>query len=299
MKNGLVECKVCSKSVSQNTFEKYLNLDSLGFLWTSKEYGVDYYKHDLIVCVFDLNKVINKDKKYTLNIYNSFIKQGKRCIIFFSDEVIKNGLLISKKIQYISQSNNLPKIYARKCEIREVSIPEKTAFLNSYHIQGTAHSKINYGAYYNNELVAIMTFDAPRILMNKRDVGKYGYFELIRYATNSNFQVIGTASKLLSHFKKNNHWKNIYSFADVRWSLGNMYYKLGFKLTHSTSPMYNYVQDGVRKHRWGFRKDMLREKFPDGYDPSLTEFQNMNNIGIGKVWDCGMLKFNISEPNAN
>ena len=29
------------------------------------------------------------------------------------------------------------------------------------------------------------------------------------------------------------------------------------------------------------------------YDPSLTEYQNMQNAGFWRVWDCGTLKFTM------
>lgn len=71
-----------------------------------------------------------------------------------------------------------------------------------------------------------------------------------------------------------------------------MYYQLGFTLTADNPPDYFYVVDGVRKHRWNFRKDVIKYTLPN-YDPNITEYQNMENHGYWRVWDCGTLKFTM------
>ena len=48
-------------------------------------------------------------------------------------------------------------IYARKCDIRQVSKEETKQFLNNYHIQGNCPHTTSYGLYYNNELLALVT----------------------------------------------------------------------------------------------------------------------------------------------
>jgi hypothetical protein len=50
------------------------------------------------------------------------------------------------------------KIYARKCIIKEISTELKNDFLNQFHIQGEDKSKIKLGLFYQDELVAVMTF---------------------------------------------------------------------------------------------------------------------------------------------
>lgn len=72
-----------------------------------------------------------------------------------------------------------------------------------------------------------------------------------------------------------------------------MYHQLGFKLTADNPPDYFYVKDGVRKHRWNYRKDILKTTLPR-YDPNKTEYQNMVDHGFWRVWDCGTLKFSMT-----
>jgi hypothetical protein len=71
-----------------------------------------------------------------------------------------------------------------------------------------------------------------------------------------------------------------------------MYHQLGFALIADNKPDYQYVINGVRKHRWNYRKDILKNTLQN-YDPNLTEYQNMENHGYYRIWDCGTLKFSI------
>ena len=67
-----------------------------------------------------------------------------------------------------------------------------------------------------------------------------------------------------------------------------MYQKLGFNLVHNSDPNYYYIIDGVRKHRFNFRKDKL---IREGFDENKTEIQIMNERGYYRIFDCGMQKW--------
>jgi hypothetical protein len=58
------------------------------------------------------------------------------------------------------------------------------------------------------------------------------------------------------------------------------------------------VVDGVRKHRWGFRKDILKLKVPD-YDPIRTEYDTVFNVmGHDRVWGAGTTKWEYVLTNS-
>jgi hypothetical protein len=141
-----------------------------------------------------------------------------------------------------------------------------------------------------------MTFSPPRMGIGSYKTIQPGVFELVRFCTDTSYRIPGIASKLLTHFKRNHQWNEIYSYADRRWSVGNMYYKLGFELTTTNPPDYYYVINGKRKHRWAYRKDILKNTLPN-YDPTKTEYENMQNHGFYRVWDCGTLKFSMKNAN--
>lgn len=220
------------------------------------------------------------------------LSNGQQTIFVFEDEWVRNAELIKRKLAHYSSTNMAEKLHARRCDIRPCTSREKSALLEANHIQGNDNAQISYGAYHDNQLVAIMTFTSPRISVGARGTTREGVWELSRFCTDVNYRIPGIASKLLTHFKRNHTWTEIYSFADKRWSVGNMYHQLGFALVADNPPAYFYVIGGQRKHRWNYRKDVLKNTLPN-YDPSLTEYQNMENHGFWRVWDCGTLKFSM------
>lgn len=210
--------------------------------------------------------------------------------ILFEDELENNIELVIQKLIHYTKQSTTKSIHARKCEIKLIDSIEKKNLLVKNHTQGNDNSQIFIGAYYENVLVAVMTFSQPRIAMGGKNNVNKTKWELCRFCTDVNYRIPGIASKLLSYFKNNFNWSEIYSYADRRWSTGNLYEKIGFTLTTINPPDYCYVIDGIRKHRWNYRRDMIKHTLPD-YDPTLTEYENMTNHGYYRLWDCGKLKY--------
>jgi hypothetical protein len=239
----------------------------------------------------DLYQTADNNTKFTLlNLTKSSTLPS---IHIYEDEWNSNKPLVISKLTHYSQQSNTTRIHARQCCIREIDKKQKQQFLNTFHIQGADNSQLYYGAFLNNELLAVMTFTSPRVALGykNKDRSLYeGVWELSRFATNTAYRIPGIASKLLKHFEHNNTWTEIYSYADKRWSTGNMYIQLNFTLVADNPPDYFYVINGARKHRWNYRKDILKHKLAN-YNPLLTEYQNMVNHGYYRVWDCGTLKF--------
>lgn len=237
------------------------------------------------------------DNKAALMAYRAFTEAEINFTILFEDELANKQLLRSKLMHY-SGINQAQRIHARKCKIRECTKEEKRTLLNNNHVQGNDNSSIAYGAYYNDELVAVMTFAKPRVAMGQKTKSEREW-ELSRFCTNTNYRIPGVASKLLKHFQANHDWVKIYSYADKRWSIGNMYKQMGFVQTNDNPPDYFYVVEGKRKHRWNYRKDILKDTL-EQYDVNLTEVQNMKNHGFWRVWGCGTIKFEmLNEDNNN
>ena len=178
------------------------------------------------------------------------------------------------------------RIYARKCTVKEVSSKEAKEFLEKNHLQGSCNSKINLGLFYNNTLVSLMTFGKPRF--NK----KYEW-ELLRFCNTLNTSVIGGAGKLLSYFIKTYNPSSILSYANLRWSTGNLYEKLGFTLKGTSAPNYFYFnEDFILHSRIEFQKHKLKDKL-ENFDEKLTESENMYNNGYRKIYDCGNLVYEM------
>ena len=179
------------------------------------------------------------------------------------------------------------KIFARKTEIKEINDNKIIRdFLNKNHIQGFIGSKIKLGLFYNDELVSLMTFGELRKSLGQSD--KKGSYELLRFCNKLNTSVVGGASKLFKYFINNFEFNEITSYADRSISNGNLYVSLGFNFEKYTSPNYYYIIDGVRKHRFGFRKDKLVK---EGFDLTKTEIQIMSERKINRIYNSGNIKF--------
>ena len=242
-----------------------LGIEYNGLRWHSEEFG--------------------KDHRYHLDKLNKCNEQGIRLIQIFEDEWVKHREICESKLKQICGLNANPQIYGRKCEIREIT--DKNAvyeFLDKNHIQGRTGFTIALGAYYNNELVGVMTF--------KKE--KEGYWDLNRFATDINYQCIGVGGKLFKHFTRNFPFIEIKSFADRRWTTdpdNNLYTKLGFAFDSYIPPSYWYYRDGeiVRHHKFGFRKQILHKRH--GLPLDLKESEMAERLGYARIWDCGLIKY--------
>ena len=229
---------------------------------------------------------IYKDKNYHLNKTIECNKKNVHLLHFWDYEVNNKFDIVSSMI-LLKCHKIKNKIYARKCEIREVSTKEAIDFQNDNHLQASIGSKVKLGLYFNDELVSLMTFGVPRFNKNYQ-------WELLRFCSLKNTVVIGGASKLFKHFMKTYCKKDdkIISYANRRISNGNLYKTLGFNELKSSLPSYFYCKKDLPITRYQAQKHKLKKLLgKDNYDSNLTESENMENNGFLKIYDCGNLVF--------
>jgi len=232
-----------------------------------------YWHHDLIPHI---------DRHYHQRKFKECEAKGIRLLTIFSDVWENKPDVIKLMIAHKLGVNNTEKYYARKLQVKDVDPHQASVFLNKHHIQGNTKSSVRLGLWHGDLLVAIMTFGEPRTGIGKK---RPKTAELVRYATSS--KVVGGASKLLAHFKRNYpDYCSIISYSDNEWSYGDMYRTLGFDLEKEHTPSYFYYHSAekVRKHRYSFAKHKLVEQ---GFDATLTEYQIQQERGYLRIWDCG------------
>jgi hypothetical protein len=230
---------------------------------------------------------IYKSKNYHLNKTLECEKQGIQLIHIFEDEWLYKKDIVKSRLTNIFGMTP-ERIYARKCQIKEVTHIDSKKFLNMNHIQGQLNSSIRLGLYLDDELVSLMTFGGLRKALGTSQ--KDGSYELLRFCNKLNTTVIGGANKLLKNFINLYKPKEIISYADRRWSIGNLYIKLGFDLNHYSQPNYFYVINDKRNNRFNYRKDVL---IKEGFDKNKTEHEIMLERKIYRIYDSGTICFKL------
>jgi hypothetical protein len=295
-KNKINPCTICNtvselKSIKEKEVIDFLSSLGLNLIKGDRDI-LNGKEIDILIPDFNIGIEFNGlywhcekyvDKDYHLNKTNVCESKGIHLIHIFEDEWVNNKDIVKSRLKNLFKLTE-NKVYGRKCIIKEVNTKDKTKFLNDNHIQGTIGSKVNLGLYYNDELVSIMTFGKGRVVMN----GVKNEWELLRFCNKINHSVIGGASKLFKHFIKNYKPNQLISYADRRWSQGNLYDQLGFNKTHNSTPNYFYVVNNEREHRFKYRKNLLVEA---GFDIKKTEREIMYDRGIYRIYDCGNLVY--------
>jgi hypothetical protein len=253
---------------------------------------LDIYLPDLKIA-FEFNGLywhshLYKDKLYHLNKTKQCSDSNISLIHIWEDDWdYKKDILRSIILNKLGKSE---KIWARRCEIKEINDNKLVRdFLVKNHIQGFVGSNIKIGLYFNGELVSLMTFGNLRRSLGQKS--KEGSYELLRFCNKLNTTVIGGSSKLLKYFLDRYKTNEIISYSDNSRGSGDMYKKLGFKLESETEPNYYWIIDGIRKHRFNFRKDKLVK---NGSDPNKTEVEIMNEMGHYRIFDCGSKKWKLT-----
>ena len=182
---------------------------------------------------------------------------------------LDNKEKIVKRIKHILKKDCNYKIPAKKCVVKKISAEEKKKFLNQNHIQGNDRSKIALGLFYNNELIACMTFVSPK-------TKKYTW-ELSRFCCKKEYTIQGAASKLFKYFLTNFCLDNttIVSYNDIGKTTGKIYALLGFKLQSVNPPNYIWINFSTGDIRTRYQEQKGGEK------------ERMHSLGYHRICDCG------------
>lgn len=251
-------------------------------------FGNRYYELDIFMPQLNLGIEYNglfwhsekagKDRYYHLNKMNFFNERGIKVLFIFEHEWHRNKNICISMINN-SVGNTENKIYARKCQIKEIDKKQANDFINKNHVSGNASSTIQIGLFYNNELISVGTFKKSRYTKNDS-------FELIRFCSLCNYSVVGGLSKIVSFFQ-NKYKMNVVSYCNLRHGNGNGYLKAGFKLVKRTDPGYWYFDKDDVYHRSVFQKKKLQQIT----NKTGTEAELAQLVGLNRFWDCGNLLF--------
>lgn len=240
--------------------------------------GVFWHSHDTIETSEERNKHINKtleSKKLGIQLLHFW------CLEWNDKKDIVKSIIAAK----LGISN---KIYARKCEIKEIDSKIAREFLDANHLSGFNGAQNHIGLFYNGKLVHVTSFGKSRY--SNHD------YEIVRSASILNHTVVGGLGKCLKYFSKTycNTGDTIVSYADRRYSDGHSYTKVGFTdITNYNKYKISYwwIKNKGLENRLNYQKHKLKSKFGEHIDSSKSESIIMFEHGYRRVWDCGNLVF--------
>jgi hypothetical protein len=256
-------------------------------------YEIDIYLPELKIG-FEFNGVWwhsekFKNENYHLKKYELSNLNNVSLITIWEDDWVTNREICeSFVLNKLRKTSN--RIYARKCEIKEISYNDSKEFLDNNHLQGDCKSSIRIGLFNNNELISLMTFSKLRLPLQRHEKNrnKDKHYELTRFCNKINTSVVGGASKLMKYFITKYNPIQVETYSDNLISNGDLYETLGFEYSHTSKPGYWYVIDGIREHRFNWRKQKLIKM---GYDVNKTEEEIMSELGHYRIYNAGNKKW--------
>ena len=243
-----------------------------------------------------------KEDNHHFQKTNECLNKGITLIHIFEDEwLLKKEIVKSRIRNLLDKIEKDRRIYGRDCFVKEISSDEARKFTERNHLQGFTGAKVHLGLFFkikNNEgifqeyLVSYMSFGSLRKNLGQTNNNKYSY-ELLRFCSVINYLVIGGANKLLKYFEKKYNPNYLISYADRRWSNGNLYKQLNFVQSHISKPNYFYINPQTplkRENRFNYRKDILISKY--GCKEEYTEkYFTTEILGLKRIYDSGNLVF--------
>lgn len=240
---------------------------------------LDFYipSHSLAIEVNGVywhSELNGRGPNYHLQKLEECESRGVRLLQFWDSEIEFQFPIIESMIK--ARLGISRKIMGRKCSIVTPTKKQEQEFFIKNHRQGYAPSNLAVALEHEGELLSMMSFSKPRF-------NKDYDWELLRFASKLGITVTGAASKLFNRSPKG----SMISYADRRYSSGNVYSMLGFTQKSVSGPGFWYTKDHRQLfHRTKFQKHKLKNIL-ERFDTSLSEWENMQLNGYDRVWDCG------------
>lgn len=176
-------------------------------------------------------------------------RSGHGPLVVSEDWWNKDGSGMQKRL--LSHLGRHFQIYARNCEVRRIDKSVARDFLAGTHSYGDAACRYRYGLFLKRHtghiargntgdyapgtLVAVATFsNARKWIKGEKVIRSY---EWTRYASLPGIRVNGGMGKFLKTFIEEVSPDDIMSYADLEWSEGDVYEKLGFCLEGYKAPV--------------------------------------------------------------
>lgn len=153
------------------------------------------------------------------------------------------------------------RIYARSCDVVELTTEEARTFCEKYHVNGYRGGNQKIGLKHNGKLVLVAVF------------GKHPRYEneCIRLCYKTGYDIIGGWARVIKHFGK-----PFLHYVNLKYFPGE----------NKTGCGYRFYFKGRLMSRQQLQKKSLYKYIPD-LDESLSDFTNCLKAGGIAIFDCG------------
>lgn len=213
-----------------------------------------------------------KDRDYHNRKTESCRKEGISLLHVFQDEWRDKREVVESMI--INRLGLSKKVWARKCEIAEMSSSESRSFFEENHIDGDVRGIVTYGLFFEGKAVSAIKLRRPH---SKR---WSGFLEIARYACIKGTDVVGGHSRLIKHVQKK-HSERLISYVDAR-----------FGGTGRHCEMSGMILDHVSKHSfwWTDREKRYNRLYCRAAD-GRSETEEASRRKLLKIWGCSNYVF--------
>lgn len=195
------------------------------------------------------------------------------------------------KIPYLLEENK-QQLYARKCEVKEISREECHDFFESYHLQWDTKiekNNIYIWLYYEGNLVECMSFWKPRYNKNYER-------EILRLCSHKDYKIIWWANKIFKYFLELTQTNSVISYCDMSKFDWWVYEQLGFKLLKRNKPSKHWYNNKETPSKQHITDNLLRQRWYDqifweDYGKWIDNNELMRQRGYVEIYDCGQSTF--------
>ncbi len=236
-----------------------------------KQFRVEKYSADFYLPEFNLilecdgmywHSEAIKSPSYHADKKKLYNKYGFASLFFREDEILNKQAIVKSIL--LNKLNKNVRVFARKLDIKKISIAEAKLFFERNHLMSDG-SGVSY---------ALVDVDATILacIQVRHKNKKNNLIEISRFCTLSGTSVVGGFSKLLKHVIKELAPVSVMTFIDLRYGSGKYLLQFGF-VSERCQSSFGWTD---------FKHVVHRMNFPgnSGYFSGWT-----------KIWDCGQEKF--------
>ena len=206
---------------------------------------LDFYLKDYNIA-FEINDMTGhnfkrKNKEYHINKVLKSKQKGIRLIHLWEWELTDEDLWNKTSNWILNLLNNQKvNIDIKDCTIKEVDKEVAQHFINEYNLYDYEESDVNFGLFYNNQPLQVMTF--------KRQ--NDNNFELLQFCTKYGFKVKFGAKELINYFIQSYNLFSIIAIVNLDKFSGATFEEIKFKLIKYNEPKlvsYNNKSNSLYK----------------------------------------------------